>query len=59
MALMVLTSILPVRNRLYELFLSWHVILSLLALTGCYLHIYLRFDHPWGHEVWIYIAFAF
>lgn len=59
MALLVPMSVLPLRQKLYELFLAWHVILSLLALTGCYLHVYLRFDHQWGYEVWIYIAFAF
>ncbi|KAK3324330.1 putative ferric-chelate reductase [Cercophora scortea] len=51
-------SILWLRKRLYEVFLAAHIALAVLALVGCYLHIYYRFEHQWGYETWIYVAFA-
>lgn len=51
-------SILPLRKRLYELFLATHFVVAFLAVLGCYLHIFYRFEHQWGYETWIYIAFA-
>lgn len=53
------TSALPLRQRFYELFLVWHVIVAFFAILGCYLHIFLRFEKQWGYELWMYIAFAF
>ena len=58
MSILVPTSILPLRQKMYELFLVWHIILSILAVAGCYLHILYRFQHQWGYEVWIITAFA-
>ncbi|KNC99104.1 uncharacterized protein SPPG_06049 [Spizellomyces punctatus DAOM BR117] len=49
-------SVLPIRRKVYELFLSSHIVLAILALVGCYLHIYHRFKHQWGYETWIYVA---
>ncbi|KAL2810538.1 hypothetical protein BJX63DRAFT_444717 [Aspergillus granulosus] len=51
-------SVLPIRQRFYELFLAWHVVFFLLAMIGCFLHIYYRFAWQWGYENWIYMAFA-
>jgi NAD(P)H-flavin reductase len=53
------TSILPIRQKFYELFLVWHVVLSFFVILGSYLHIFLRFQKQWGYEMWMYIAFAF
>ncbi|KAF2104813.1 ferric reductase like transmembrane component [Rhizodiscina lignyota] len=58
MSILLPTSILPLRQRLYELFLMWHVALSVLIVAGCYLHIIYRFQHQWGYEVWILTAYA-
>ncbi|EXJ56262.1 uncharacterized protein A1O5_12718 [Cladophialophora psammophila CBS 110553] len=58
MSILLPTSILPLRTMVYEAFLLWHVAISVLVVAGCYLHIYYRFDHQWGYEVWIYVAFA-
>ncbi|KAI0161868.1 ferric reductase like transmembrane component-domain-containing protein [Hypoxylon sp. FL1284] len=52
-------SILPIRQKAYNLFLASHFVIALLALVGCYYHIYYRYDRQWGYETWIYIAFAF
>lgn len=51
-------SILPIRQKCYEFFLAWHIVLSLLALVGCFLHIFYRYAWQWGYENYIYIAFA-
>jgi hypothetical protein len=59
MTILIPTSILPVRQKFYELFLAWHVLLSFFVILGCYLHIYLRFSRQWGYDLWMYIVFAF
>ncbi|OQV06948.1 hypothetical protein CLAIMM_11446 [Cladophialophora immunda] len=58
MSILLPTSILPLRRMLYEAFLLWHIAVSVLVVVGCYLHIYDRFGHQWGYEVWIYVAIA-
>lgn len=52
------SSILPIRNSVYEFFLAWHVLLSIFVLVGCYWHILERFQRQWGYENWIYTAIA-
>lgn len=52
------SSILPIRESLYEFFLAWHVLLSIFVLAECYWHILERFERQWGYENWIYTAIA-
>ncbi|KAE8386076.1 ferric reductase [Aspergillus alliaceus] len=58
MAIIIPASILPIRQRFYELFLAWHVVFFLLALAGCIMHIYYRYTFQWGYQNWIYMALA-
>jgi DMSO/TMAO reductase YedYZ heme-binding membrane subunit len=58
MSILLLTSIYPLRRSMYELFLAWHIALSILIVVGCYLHILYRFQHQWGYEVWMFVAMA-
>lgn len=58
MVVLLPASTLQIRRKCYELFLAWHIVLSVLVLVGCYLHISYRYAHQWGYENWIYIAFA-
>ncbi|KAF2016339.1 hypothetical protein BU24DRAFT_433400 [Aaosphaeria arxii CBS 175.79] len=60
MALVILLplSILPIRQKMYELFLASHVVIAILSMIGCLLHIYYRFTWQWGYETWVYIAFV-
>jgi Ferric reductase like transmembrane component len=51
-------SVLPIRKKVYELFLAWHVAISILVVVGCYYHIVKEFSHQWGYETWIYICMA-
>lgn len=58
MSIMLPTAIIPIRQKMYEVFLLWHIALSVLVVAGCYLHIYYRFDNQWGYELWILITIA-
>lgn len=51
-------SILPIRQRVYEIFLALHVVLVMLILVGCFLHIYFRYHWQWGYEIWTTLALA-
>jgi hypothetical protein len=52
------SSVLPIRKKFYELFLAWHVVISILVIVGCYYHIIFEFAHQWGYETWIFICMA-
>lgn len=58
MSILLPSSILPIREKFYEFFLAWHVLLSIFVLAGCYWHILERFERQWGYENWIYVAIA-
>ena len=58
MSILLPCSILPIREKVYEFFLAWHVLLSIFTLAGCYWHIMERFQNQWGYENWIYTAIA-
>ncbi|KAF4418524.1 ferric reductase transmembrane component 4 [Fusarium austroafricanum] len=58
MSILLPASVIPFRQKLYEVFFAWHLVLTVLALVGSYLHIVDRFGHQWGYEVWMYISFA-
>lgn len=58
MSILLPSSILPIREKFYEFFLAWHVLLSIFVLAGCYWHILERFERQWGYENWIYAAIA-
>lgn len=58
MSILLPSSVLYIRHKAYELFLAWHVALSVLTVVGCYYHILCRFAHQWGYETWIWAAMA-
>ncbi|KAK1983193.1 hypothetical protein LZ30DRAFT_687883 [Colletotrichum cereale] len=49
------SSSLPVRRKVSELFLAWHVAIAIFVVAGCYWHIVFAFSHKWGYEVWIFV----
>ncbi|GKT73908.1 ferric-chelate reductase [Colletotrichum tofieldiae] len=51
-------SLLVVRQRAYELFLSLHHLLVALFLVGFYYHIWYCYKYNWGYEIWAFIAIA-
>ncbi|KAJ1565026.1 hypothetical protein HK096_004975 [Nowakowskiella sp. JEL0078] len=58
MCILLPTSILPFRQKMYEVFLAWHIAISVLVVAGCYMHIAERFGYQWGYELWILVAIA-
>ncbi|KAF2108034.1 ferric reductase like transmembrane component [Lophiotrema nucula] len=58
MSILLPTSVLYIRQKMYEIFLAWHVFLAVMTVVGCYYHIIFRFQHQWGYETWIYAAMA-
>lgn len=51
-------SVLPVRQKAYEVFLVSHQILAALAMVAYFLHIWYLFEYDWGYETWVYVAGA-
>ncbi|EAU89303.2 metalloreductase [Coprinopsis cinerea okayama7 len=49
-------SLLPVRQRCHEFFLISHQVLSVIALVGTFLHIYIFYGYRWGFEIWVYVG---
>ncbi|KAF7195955.1 Ferric/cupric reductase transmembrane component B [Pseudocercospora fuligena] len=58
MSVLLPASISKIRRKVYEIFLASHFAIALISLVGCYLHIFYKFGHQWGYELWIYLAFA-
>ncbi|KAK4121973.1 hypothetical protein N657DRAFT_647490 [Parathielavia appendiculata] len=50
------SSLLVVRQKLYEFFVASHVVLSLLFIIGYYYHIWFCYEYKWGYEIWAFIA---
>lgn len=48
-------AILPIRQKMYEVFLATHQILAALVLIASFLHIWYLFTWDWGYEIWVYI----
>ncbi|KAI1410486.1 ferric reductase like transmembrane component-domain-containing protein [Hypoxylon sp. FL1857] len=58
-ACLILPLSIPIlRQRIYELFLATHVVLSILIFLGSWYHIIFRYEHQWGYETWLYVVFA-
>ncbi|OAA59462.1 ferric-chelate reductase (Fre2) [Cordyceps fumosorosea ARSEF 2679] len=51
-------SVLAVRKRFYEAFLSVHHLLVVIFLVGYFYHIFYRYSFKWGYEIWCYVAGA-
>ncbi|OBR13251.1 Ferric reductase transmembrane component 4 [Colletotrichum higginsianum IMI 349063] len=51
-------SLLVVRQKAYELFLSLHHLLVALFLVGFYYHIWYCYTYNWGYEIWAFVAIA-
>ncbi|KAI1360843.1 ferric-chelate reductase [Xylaria arbuscula] len=54
----VLTSILIIRLKAYELFLITHIILAIICVVGCWYHVFIMYENTFGYETWLYAAIA-
>ncbi|KAG8425618.1 hypothetical protein J3458_002301 [Metarhizium acridum] len=52
------SSLLVVRQKAYELFLCTHQVLVVFFVVGYYYHIWERYRHNWGYEIWVFVAIA-
>lgn len=51
-------AVLPIRQKMYEVFLAVHQLLAALVLITGFLHIWYLYEWDWGYEIWIYVAGA-
>ncbi len=58
MALMVVLSVQPIRQRVYEAFLAIHIALAVMTIVGCYYHITPKYGQDYGFQTWLYITIA-
>ena len=58
MSILLFTSIHPIRQRVYEVFLAWHQIMAIFVLVGVYWHIMILYNREWGYINWIYTGIA-
>ncbi|KAF1993965.1 hypothetical protein P154DRAFT_587384, partial [Amniculicola lignicola CBS 123094] len=49
-------SLLKVRKMFHELFITSHVVLSLLSLIGYHYHVWYVYTYNWGYEIWMFVA---
>lgn len=50
------SSLLAVRQRVYEFFLASHFVLALIFIIGYYYHIWYCYEYDWGYEIWAFMA---
>ncbi|KAL2198323.1 ferric reductase like transmembrane component-domain-containing protein [Corynascus similis CBS 632.67] len=50
------TSLLVIRQKVYEMFLGAHVVLAVLFIVGYYYHIWYCYGYSWGYEIWAFVA---
>ena len=56
--IVVLTSLLVIRQRAYELFLLTHIIMAVVCLVGCWYHVWADDEGDFGYETYLYATFA-
>ncbi|KAL2430091.1 Ferric/cupric reductase transmembrane component B [Exophiala dermatitidis] len=56
--IIVLTSVLVIRQRAYELFLVTHIVMAVICLVGCWYHVWYDDEGCFGYETWLYATFA-
>lgn len=56
--IIVLTSVLVLRQRAYELFLMTHIVMAVVCVVGCWYHIWYGYEGTFGYETWLYATIA-
>lgn len=56
--ILVVTSILILRQRAYELFLVTHIIMAVICVVGCWYHVWYGYENTFGYETWLYATIA-
>ncbi|EXJ59382.1 uncharacterized protein A1O5_12263 [Cladophialophora psammophila CBS 110553] len=56
--IIVLASVLVLRQRSYDLFLITHIVMAVICFTGCWYHVRYDGEGTFGYETWLYATFA-
>ncbi|KAJ4345626.1 uncharacterized protein N0V89_011760 [Didymosphaeria variabile] len=56
--IIVLTSVLVMRQRAYELFLVTHIVMAVICVVGCWYHVWFGYENCFGYESWLYATIA-
>lgn len=56
--IIVLTSVLILRQRAYELFLITHVVMAVICVVACWYHVWYDDEGCFGYATWLYATFA-
>ncbi|ATY60203.1 ferric-chelate reductase (Fre2) [Cordyceps militaris] len=51
-------SIQPVRQRIYEIFMSAHIVITVLVIVCSYKHVNVKYTDAWGYQNWVWMACA-
>lgn len=51
-------SLLIIRQKSYEVFLTLHHVFVIIFLVGFYYHIWYCYNYNWGYEIWAFISIA-
>ncbi|KAM3547734.1 hypothetical protein MY1884_009459 [Beauveria asiatica] len=51
-------SIQPLRQRIYEIFLAAHIIITVLVIVCSYKHVNVKYTDAWGYQNWLWMACA-
>lgn len=51
-------SLLIIRQKSYEVFLTLHHVFVIIFLVGFYYHIWYCYTYNWGYEIWAFISIA-
>jgi len=49
--MVIVFSILPLRTKLYEIFLCLHILLGIVVLIGLWYHVVYRYHKAYGYEI--------
>jgi predicted ferric reductase len=56
--IIMLSSVLVVRQKHYELFLVTHIVMAVICVVGCWYHLYIGYENTFGYETWLYATIA-
>ncbi|KAI0115736.1 ferric-chelate reductase [Nemania sp. FL0031] len=56
--ILVLTSVLILRQKAYELFLITHIVMATICVVGCWYHVFIMYENTFGYETWLYATIA-
>ncbi|KAJ6783149.1 hypothetical protein PWT90_01447 [Aphanocladium album] len=53
-----LKSIQPIRQRIYEIFLAAHIVITVLVIVASYKHVNVKYTDAYGYQNWLWMSCA-